>query len=169
MSRAAGLDFVCSRTSLRRLLARVVRQHFIICPFGGLYSIRANMIAHDALQSSDRMQYSHCGQNILRKRRDSNSKSQSSTLPYILHHEVLDFRPSSCFRFSDFSTLPTGWLQQPHFAKCAWSLGTKQLYSAVMMYGNPCVVLFARSQIRIASPSKFHPNRGNLFHAWWCD
>ena len=93
----------------------------------------------------------------------------NTSLQYILHHEVLDFRRSSCFRFSDFSTLPTGWLQQPHFAKCAWSLGTKQLYSAVMMYGNPCVVLFARSQIRIASPSKFHPNRGNLFHAWWCD
>jgi hypothetical protein len=58
MSRAAGLDFVCSRTNLRRLLARVVRQHFIICPFGGLYSIRANMIAHNALQSPDRMRNS---------------------------------------------------------------------------------------------------------------
>ena len=153
MSRTAGLDFVCSRMSLRRLLARVVRQHFIICPFGGLHSIRANMLPHNALQSPDRMQYPHCRQKILWKRGDSNSRYQSSTLPYILHHEVLDFQPSSCFRFPDFSTLPTGWLQQPHFAKCAWSLGTKQLYSAVMMYGNPCVVLFAQSQIRVASPS----------------
>jgi hypothetical protein len=69
------------------------------------------------------------------------------------------FWTSGGLRVSDFSTLPTGWLQQPHFAKCAWSwsLGTKQLYSAVMMYGNPCMVLLHDhkycASLCVASPS----------------
>lgn len=105
MSRTAGLDFVCSRMSLRRLLARVVRQHFIICPFGGLHSIRANMLPHNALQSPDRMQYPHCRQKILWKRGDSNSRFQSSTLPYSTY-STTKFWTSGGLRVSDFRISP---------------------------------------------------------------
>jgi hypothetical protein len=102
------------------------------CPFGLFYSIYANTTVRNTYRPANRKECSASTARTFLIGEDSTSKFQSSTLPYSTT-KVLDLRRSSCFRFSDFSTLPTGWLQQPHFAKCAQGPTGKPWYETTQL------------------------------------
>jgi hypothetical protein len=104
MSRRTGLDFVCSRSSLRRRVPSEGGTPSFTCSFGPLCSICIDIVACNAYQPADRLRCSALPS-------ECSGRERTAIQRFRVRHFLTPpkFWTSGGLGVSDLSTFPTGW------------------------------------------------------------